>query len=114
MDRVVVYHPWDAGIARSESMPREVGVGADTFTFKSWRPTAAWWLRPDGPFKDLEIGLSDIESGRLDTTGYTWLLCAILQYRTADGGSDEVWLCGSRVRIRKLHDAIAARLAARR
>lgn len=90
----------------------EVGVGADTFTFKSWRPTTVWWLRPDGPPKDLEIRLSDIESVRLYTIRYTWLLCVILQYRTADGGSDEVWLSGSRVR--KLHDAIAARLAARR
>jgi hypothetical protein len=81
----------------------EVSVGADSVTFKSWSKT-------------LEIRLSDIESVRLDTPGLPWGFCVILQYRTADGGSDEVGLraAWSRHQSRQLHDAIAARLAARR
>jgi hypothetical protein len=89
----------------------EIRVGLDTFAFKSWRPTTHWLLRPDGPPKDLEIELSAIESVRLDRLINHWWPVVILQYRTADGGSDEVWFCGSRVR--KLQDAIAARLARR-
>lgn len=92
----------------------EISVGADIFAFKSWRPTTHWLLRPVGPPKELEIELSAIESVRLDKL-INWWPVVILQYRTADGGSDEVGLraAWSRHQSRQLHDAIAARLAAR-